>query len=96
VVALDAQVRRLASVLVTNVRGQDEVFRLGPVTFGVILPETDSPGVRALVARLQAGVGPEVTIGGGSYPTDAEDVPGLLHRAEEGRRGVAWSRPSTR
>lgn len=84
----EAHVRRIAGVLAANVRRQDTVYRLGPSTFAVVLPETPAAGGRSLVERLRGGLGPGVDVGEGSFPVDGEDVVSLLHVAERRRDGV--------
>jgi diguanylate cyclase (GGDEF)-like protein len=88
----EAYVRRVAGVLATNLRCQDSVYRLGPSTFAVLLPETPGTGGTALVARLEAGLGPGVDVGLSSFPDDGDDVVSLLHVAERGRGGVRSTR----
>ena len=90
--AAEAQVRRVAGLLATNVRSQDTVYRLGPSSFGVLLPETPGDGGRSVMARLSAGLGPGVTVGDASFPVDADDAVGLLHVAEGRRSGVRSTR----
>ena len=80
--AAEAQVRRVAGVLSTNVRRQDAVYRLGPALLGVLLPETDGAGGRALLDRLGGGFGPGVEAGAASFPDAGEDVVSLLDVAE--------------
>lgn len=90
--AAEAFVRRIAGVLATNVRGQDTVYRLGPSTLAVLLPETGASGGRCVVERLRGGVGPGVTLGEATFPHDGDDLVGLLHRAESRRGGVRSTR----
>lgn len=78
----EALVRRAASVVSTNVRRQDGVYRLGPALLGVLLPETAEPGGRAFVERLQRGLGPGVDTGTASFPDAGDDVASLLEVAE--------------
>lgn len=82
--AAEAQVRRLAGVLATNLRAQDGVFRVDTATFAVVLPETNPDGVAAVIDRLRsqgvASLG--VSFGSASFPDDADDVVGLLHTAD--------------
>ena len=86
--AAEGFVRRIAGILATNVRGQDTVYRLGPSTFAVLLPETPGSGGRCVMERLRAGLGPGVTLGEASFPVDGEDAVSLLHVAERRREGV--------
>jgi diguanylate cyclase (GGDEF)-like protein len=90
--AAESHVRRLAGILATNARHQDGVFRLGPATFGVLLPETTASGGAALADRLRAGLGSGVTLGAASFPGDGEDVVSLLHVAERRRDAVRSTR----
>ena len=90
--AAESFVRRIAGILATNVRGQDTVYRLGPSTFAVLLPETPASGARSVVERMQAGVGPGVTLGEATFPDDGDDAVGLLHVAERRRGGVRSTR----
>jgi PleD family two-component response regulator len=88
----EAVVRRLASVLSSNVRGQDGVYRIGPATFALLLPETTGSRAQRLLDRLGGGLGPDVTAGTASLPTDGDDVVGLLLVAERRREGVRSTR----
>ena len=90
--AAEGFVRRIAGVLATNVRGQDTVYRLGPSTFAVLLPETPASGGRCVLERLEGGVGPGVTLGEACFPDDGDDAVGLLHVAERRRDGVRSTR----
>jgi GGDEF domain-containing protein/CheY-like chemotaxis protein len=88
----EAVVRRIAGLLAANVRGQDGVYRFGPATFGLLLPETDRAGAHALLDRLRGGLGPDVTAGLASFPDDADDAVGLLLVAERRRHGLRSTR----
>ena len=90
--AAEAFVRRIAGMLATNVRGQDTVYRLGPSTLAVLLPETPGTGGRSVLERLEGGVGPGVTLGAATFPDDGDDAVGLLHAAERRRGGVRSTR----
>jgi hypothetical protein len=74
------------------VRAEDGVYRVGPATFGVLLPETGAAGSGALVDRLRGGLGRDVTVGSASFPADGDDVVGLLLVAERRREGVRSTR----
>jgi diguanylate cyclase (GGDEF)-like protein len=87
--AVDAQVRRLANLLATNVRAQDGVYRVGPATFGLLLPETSGTAAGVLLGRLATGLGPDVTAGSAALPADGGDLVSLVHEAEQRRRSVA-------
>ena len=84
----EAHVRRIAGVLATNVRTQDTVYRLGPSTFAVLLPETATGGGRTVAERLGGGLDAGVTVGEATFPDDGDDAVGLLHAAERRRSGV--------
>ena len=88
----EAQVRRVAGLLATNVRSQDTVYRLGPSTFAVLLPETSGNAGRSVQARLAGGLGPGVTLGEAAFPEDGDDAVSLLHAAERRRDGVRSTR----
>jgi diguanylate cyclase (GGDEF)-like protein len=83
--AAEAVVRRLAGLFATNVRRQDGVYRLGPATFAVLLPETDLAGAHTVVDRLRSGFGRDVTTGAAAFPADGSDAVALLHEAEDRR-----------
>jgi diguanylate cyclase (GGDEF)-like protein len=90
--AAEAVVRRLAGLFATNVRRQDGVYRLGPATFAVLLPETGGARAGAVVERLRTGFGRDVTTGTATFPTDATDPETLLEQAEV--RRAAGSDPA--
>jgi len=94
--AAEAVVRRLAGLFATNVRRQDGVYRIGPATFAILLPETDAGGASVLVQRLRSGFGPDVTSGIAAFPADARDATELLQEAEQRRRTGADAAPSPR
>lgn len=94
--AADPQIRRLAGLLATNVRGQDGVYRLGPATFAVLLPETGADGAATLLERLGHGFDRTVTAGSASFPVDGADAVSLLHAAEQRRDRCVESDPSPR
>lgn len=85
----EAVVRRLAGLFATNVRRQDGVYRLGPATFAVLLPETDLAGAHTVIDRLRSGFGRDVTTGAASFPVDATDAVALVHEAEDRRSAGA-------
>jgi diguanylate cyclase (GGDEF)-like protein len=87
--AAEAVVRRLAGLFATNVRRQDGVYRLGPATFSMLLPETDGAGADVLVQRLRSGFGSDVTVGIAAFPADGSDGMALLEEAEQRRRSGA-------
>ncbi|HVF32348.1 MAG TPA: diguanylate cyclase [Acidimicrobiales bacterium] len=87
--AAEAVVRRLAGLFATNVRREDGVYRLGPATFAVLLPETDRGGAHTVVDRLRSGFGRDVTIGAAAFPADASDAVALVHEAEDRRSAAA-------
>ena len=87
--ALEAQVRRIAGILATNVRGQDVVYRTGRMTFAIVLPETDIDGAAAIVRRLRSTPMPGMQCAAATYPDDGDDVVTILHEAE--RRRVSTS-----
>lgn len=87
--AAEAVVRRLAGLFATNVRREDGVYRLGPATFSMLLPETDAAGAGVLVQRLRSGFGPDVTVGIAAFPADGVDAVVLLEEAEQRRRTSA-------
>lgn len=78
----EAQVRRVSATLVTNVRAQDVVYRTGPSTFAIVVPETDGRGVGHLVERLRNVPMPCVAYGAATFPGDGDDAVTLLHEAE--------------
>jgi diguanylate cyclase (GGDEF)-like protein len=88
----EAVVRRIAGLLSGNVRSQDGVYRVGPATFGLLLPETTAAGADELIGRLRGGLGPDVTVGTASLPADGDDVVSLLVVAERRRDGVRSTR----
>ena len=92
--AAEAVVRRLAGLFATNVRRQDGVYRLGPATFSMLLPETSAAGADVLVQRLRSGFGSDVTVGIAAFPGDGGDATALLHEAEQRRRTDAAAAPS--
>ncbi len=89
--AAEAVVRH-AGLFASNVRRQDGVYRLGPATFAVLLPETDLLAADAVVARLREGVGSDLTTGAAAFPADATDPVALLDEAE--RRRVPTPSPT--
>jgi diguanylate cyclase (GGDEF)-like protein len=92
----EAVVRRLAGLFATNVRRQDGVYRLGPATFAVVLPETGPDGAGVVVERLRTGFGRDVTTGVAGYPVDGRDALDLVHQAEHRRSAGAPAAPSPR
>ena len=94
--AAEAVVRRLAGLFATNVRRQDGVYRLGPATFAVVLPETPRPGAMAVVDRLRSGFGPDVTTGVATFPADGTDAVALVDEAEHRRSTRSDPAPSPR
>ncbi len=83
----DAVVRRVAGVVANNVRTHDGAYRLGPATFGLVLPETGDAGVAAVMERLRTGFGADVTMGSASRPADGEAPEVLVEQAQQ-RRGA--------
>jgi diguanylate cyclase (GGDEF)-like protein len=94
--AAEAVVRRLAGLFATNVRRQDGVYRLGPATFALVLPETGTGGAAAVVERLRTGFGTDVTVGAAAYPVDGRDAIAILTAAEQRRAPAPESSPSPR
>lgn len=78
----EAQVRRVATVLVRNVRAQDVVYRSGPSSFAILVPETAADAVVYMVDRLRRVPMPGVVFGTASHPDDGTDAVTLLHEAE--------------
>ncbi|HEX4978867.1 MAG TPA: response regulator [Acidimicrobiales bacterium] len=79
---VEAQVRRVASVLATNVRGQDLVCRIGPARFAIVAPETDGAGAQAMIRRLDQVPMPAVRLGWATVGADGADGTTLLCEAE--------------
>lgn len=84
--AVEAQMRRAASLLVTNVRAQDVAYRTGPATLALLLPETNAAATVALLERIGRSSLPGLSLGAAAFPDDGDDVVSLLHEAEH-RRG---------
>jgi GGDEF domain-containing protein/CheY-like chemotaxis protein len=78
----EAEVRRAAGVLSTNVRRQDTVYRLAPATLAVLLPETPAAGAASLRGRLAAGLGSSVVTSTATFPDDGDDFGGLVPLGE--------------
>ena len=81
----EAQARRVAGAVATNVRAQDVVYRLGPATFGVVSPETTDRGIAIMVDRLLRKPMPGLTAATATFPIDGVDSITLLHAAERRR-----------
>jgi len=90
----DGLLKRMAEVLISNVRVVDKVYRYSGEEFAVLLPGTDKKKALLLAERLQAIIGQEmgedaddvpkaeritVSIGVASFPLDAESTDGLMH-----------------
>jgi diguanylate cyclase (GGDEF)-like protein len=87
----DDLLRDVAAVMQRSLRGQDTVARIGGDEFCVLAPETDLPGARRLMARIESAVG-EVTTGFdelrassgvGLFPDDGISPNALLHAADQ-------------
>lgn len=94
--AAEAVIRRLAGLFATNLRRQDGVYRLGPATFALLLPETGGDGAEAVVTRLQTGFGRDVTVGAATFPADGGDRIAVLTTAEQRRAPDERRAPSPR
>jgi diguanylate cyclase (GGDEF)-like protein len=90
--------RKLAGILRATVREQDMVARLEEDDFAVILPGLGRGSARQIAARIrstverfrfspaglgEASIGITLSLGGASYPTDADNETDLLARARE-------------
>jgi diguanylate cyclase (GGDEF)-like protein len=94
--AAEAVIRRLAGLFATNVRRQDGVYRLGPATFALVLPETDEAASCVVVERLQTGFGRDVTVGAAAFPGDGTDAITVVTAAERRRSPDDRRAPSPR
>jgi diguanylate cyclase (GGDEF)-like protein/PAS domain S-box-containing protein len=82
-----------ASRLRTTLRGADAIARLGGDEFGIVLHDGSAGGVGAAAARIHAAFSApfsldglplqiEASIGAATYPEHADDVEGLIQRAD--------------
>ena len=83
--AAEAQMRRVATLLVTNVRSQDIAYRLGQTSFALLLPESHADAAIALIGRLAGSPMPGLAFGAATFPDDGDDAVSLLHEAERRR-----------
>jgi diguanylate cyclase (GGDEF)-like protein len=86
----------MADILRTTVRETDVVGRLGPVTFGVVLPYSDAEGARVAMERVRAKVAVAqfegdvlepathcaVAVAAATYPAEAPTGEGLVALAQ--------------
>lgn len=93
----DVTLSQIASILDTQTREVDKVFRYGGDEFCVILPETDSPEATIVAEKVRRSVsefhfsgedkipGPGITISVGiaTYPKDSSEEEGLIRKADE-------------
>jgi len=93
----DEVLRKIASLLTTNLRAIDRVYRYGGEEFVVMLPEVDKEGALACAERLRRKGEQEpfegeeqsqpsgkitLSIGVASYPLDGESIEKLLEAAD--------------
>ena len=87
----DEVIRRVAQVLTSQVRPNDQVFRLGGDEFLVLLSGEGEAGAQVFSTRIQSllaqesGTAPGVTISVGIalYPEDEQEAPHLIRLADE-------------
>ena len=97
----DAILHGVGTVLMTDKRGADGVYRIGGDEFALILPETNAEGamkvssrIRNSIARVMvAGLGVGASVGVATFPMDASDLAGLFQIADERMYAVKASRP---
>jgi diguanylate cyclase (GGDEF)-like protein len=78
--------RRLADMLGSVLRPEDEVARVGGDEFAVITSPTGGEEAAALAGRLEsllAAQGPRITFGWALYPVDGENALSLYRAADE-------------
>ncbi|MCM8795391.1 MAG: diguanylate cyclase [Candidatus Omnitrophica bacterium] len=93
----DWALKRIAQLLLGNIRSIDYIFRYGGEEFAIILPETNKINSLTVARRLRLAVSlakfldkkamPNahitISIGVANYPDDAEDINGLIAKADE-------------
>lgn len=88
----DEAIRHTATILKTALRDIDIPCRFGGEEFGIILPETPLQNAYDVAERLRSKVRSEpapgvgvltVSIGLSSYPSNADDIEGLMKAAQE-------------
>jgi diguanylate cyclase (GGDEF)-like protein len=88
----DEAIRHTATILKTALRDIDIPCRFGGEEFGIILPETPLQNAFDVAERLRSKVRSEpapgvgvltVSIGLSGYPSNAEDIEGLMKAAQE-------------
>lgn len=97
----DAILHGVGTVLMTDKRGADGVYRIGGDEFALILPETNAEGaakvssrIRNSIARVMvAGLGVGASVGVATFPMDASDLTGLFQIADERMYAIKSSRP---
>ncbi|MBC7328115.1 sensor domain-containing diguanylate cyclase [bacterium] len=93
----DDALKKIASILINNVRAIDRVYRYGGEEFVIILPEVDKEGAMACAERLRRKVEMEpiegeresqpsgkltISVGVASFPLDAQDEEKLIEAAD--------------
>ena len=87
----DDLLREVAGALARAIRDQDTVARVGGDEFCVLAPETDQPGARQLVARVESAVEQVVAgvdalgagVGAALFPQDGSTADALLQAADQ-------------
>lgn len=87
----DEVIRRVAQVLISQVRPSDQVFRLGGDEFLVLLSGEGETGAQVFITRIQGLLAQEsgtvpgvsVSVGTALYPEDEQEAPHLIRIADE-------------
>jgi diguanylate cyclase (GGDEF)-like protein len=91
----DQVIKRVASVLMSNVRKIDVAARIGGEEFVLVLEETDAPGARQLAERIRLDMqgqvfqtdkgpfGATLSLGITTFPDEGQDKQALMEHADQ-------------